>query len=154
MTPLADSALGGRAVVVTGAARGIGAAIAEAILEAGGAVALLDLDRTAVEATARRLDPPGGRTLALVADVTDAGSVVRAAEAAVTRFGPLWGWVNNAGIVKMAPAAAIAPEDFDRELGVNAGGVLIGAQAAYRAFAGKGGAIVNIASNAGKVGFP
>ena len=48
----------------------------------------------------------------------------------------------------------IAPDDFDLELGVNARGVLIGAQAAYRAFAGRGGAIVNIASNAGKVGFP
>jgi meso-butanediol dehydrogenase/(S,S)-butanediol dehydrogenase/diacetyl reductase len=154
MTPLADSALSGRAVAVTGAARGIGAAIVEAILEAGGSVALLDLDRAATEAMARRLDPSGGRTLPLLADVTDADSVGRAAEATVARFGHLSGWVNNAGIVKMAPAAAIAPDDFDWELRVNARGVLIGAQAAYRAFAGKGGAIVNIASNAGKVGFP
>ena len=154
MTPLADSALAGRAIAVTGAARGIGAAIVEAILEAGGSAALLDLDLAATEATARRLDPPGARTLALAADVTSPASVARAAEAAVARFGHLWGWVNNAGIVKMAPAAAIAPDDFDRELAVNARGVLIGAQAAYRAFAGKGGAIVNIASNAGKVGFP
>ena len=154
MTPLADSALAGRAIAVTGAARGIGAAIVEAILEAGGSVALLDLDQAATEVTARRLDPTGARTLALSADVTSAASVARATEAAVARFGHLWGWVNNAGIVKMAPAAAIAPDDFDRELAVNARGVLIGAQAAFRAFAGKGGAIVNIASNAGKVGFP
>jgi meso-butanediol dehydrogenase/(S,S)-butanediol dehydrogenase/diacetyl reductase len=154
VTPLADSALAGRAVVVTGAARGIGAAIVEAVVEAGGSVALLDLDQAATEATARRLDPPGARALGLTADVTKADSVARAADAAVARFGQLWGWVNNAGIVRMAPAAAIAPDDFALELGVNARGVLIGAQAAYRAFAGRGGAIVNIASNAGKVGFP
>jgi NAD(P)-dependent dehydrogenase (short-subunit alcohol dehydrogenase family) len=154
VTALADTALAGRAVVVTGAARGIGAGIAEAILEAGGAAVLFDLDLAATEATARKLDPAGARTLALAADVTDAASVVRAAEAAVGRFGSIWGWVNNAGIVRMAPAAAITPADFDMELAVNARGVLIGAQAAYRAFAGKGGAIVNIASNAGKVGFP
>jgi NAD(P)-dependent dehydrogenase (short-subunit alcohol dehydrogenase family) len=154
VTARADTALVGRTVVVTGAARGIGAGIVEAILEAGGAAALLDLDRAATEATARRLDPSGARTLALAADVTDAAAVAGAAEAAVARFGRLSGWVNNAGIVRMAPAAAIAPDDFDRELAVNARGVLIGAQAAYRAFAGKGGAIVNIASNAGKVGFP
>ena len=154
MTPLADSALTGRTVVVTGAARGIGAGIVEAILEAGGSVVLLDLDLTATEATARGLDPAGARTLALAADVTDPVSVARAAEAAMGHFGHFWGWVNNAGIVKMAPAATIAPDDFDSEFAVNARGVLIGAQAAYRAFAGKGGAIVNIASNAGKVGFP
>jgi len=151
---LADTALAGRAVVVTGAARGIGAGIVEAILAAGGNVALIDLDAAATAASAQRLDPPGARTLALTADVTDAAAVARAADAAIVRFGGLSGWVNNAGIVRMAPAAAIAPDDFDRELAVNARGVLIGAQAAYRAFAGKGGAIVNIASNAGKVGFP
>jgi NAD(P)-dependent dehydrogenase (short-subunit alcohol dehydrogenase family) len=154
VTAFADTMLAGRAVVVTGAARGIGAGIVEAILEAGGTAALLDLNRAATEGTAGKLDPDGTRTLALAADVTDAASVARATEAAVGRFGHLSGWVNNAGIVRMAPAAAIAPADFDLELAVNARGVLIGAQAAYRAFAGKGGAIVNIASNAGKVGFP
>ena len=154
MTGLADNALAGRAVVVTGAARGIGAGIVEAIIAAGGTVTLIDLDIAAAAATAQKLDPPGTHTLALAADVTDAASIARAAEAAEARFGQLSGWVNNAGIVRMAPAAAIAPDDFDHELAVNARGVLIGAQAAHRAFAGNGGAIVNIASNAGKVGFP
>lgn len=154
MNALANDALAGRAVVVTGAARGIGAGIVEAILEAGGAAALLDLDRAAAAATASKLDPAGARTLAFAGDVTDAASVARAAAAAVGRFGHISGWVNNAGIVRMAPAVDITPADFDLELAVNARGALIGAQVAYRAFAGKGGAIVNIASNAGKVGFP
>ena len=54
----------------------------------------------------------------------------------------------------MIPATDYSPEKWDREFQVNVAGVMNGAQAAYRAFAGKGGAIVNIASNAGKVGFP
>src|SRR5262249_27452009 len=108
----------------------------------------------ATAATAERLDPPGTHSLALAADVTDAASVARAADAAVARFGRLSGWANDSRIVRMAPAAAIAPDQFDRRPAGHARGVPIGAQAGYRAFAGSGGAIVNIASNAGKVGFP
>ncbi len=154
MPVLSEQALAGRTIVVTGAARGIGAGIVEAILAAGGSAALLDLDRAAADATARRLDPGGKRTITLAADVTDPTSLAAAAETAAARLGPLGGWVNNAGIVQMVPASAIAPDAWNREFLVNVAGVMNGAQAAFRAFAGKGGAIVNIASNAGKVGFP
>jgi meso-butanediol dehydrogenase/(S,S)-butanediol dehydrogenase/diacetyl reductase len=151
---LASDALAGHAVVVTGAARGIGAGIVEAILAAGGRVALVDLDRRAAEAAAHTLDPGGERTLPLAGNVTDPASLAAAADAAARRLGPLSGWVNNAGIVQMIPATDYSPDKWDREFQVNVAGVMNGAQAAYRAFAGKGGAIVNIASNAGKVGFP
>ena len=153
MSILSETALAGRTIAVTGAARGIGAGITQAILEAGGHVALLDLDANAAAETAKRLDPDGGRTVAITADVTDPASLDAAVAATIERFGALHGWVNNAGIVRMGPAAAITPEGWDFELRVNAGGVMLGAQAAWRAFAGRGGAIVNIASNAGKVGF-
>jgi meso-butanediol dehydrogenase/(S,S)-butanediol dehydrogenase/diacetyl reductase len=86
--------------------------------------------------------------------VADPASLGRAAAAAATRLGPLGGWVNNAGIVQMIPAKDISPEAWGREFQVNVAGVMNGAQAAFRAFAGNGGVIVNIASNAGKVGFP
>src|SRR5258707_14384978 len=125
MTPLWVAALAGGAVVVPGAARAIGAAIVEAILEAGGWAALLDLDLPATEEAAGRLDPPGARTLALAADVTNASSVARAAEAGLARFGHLWGWVNNARILRMAPRAAIGPRDFPLALAANAPGALI-----------------------------
>jgi meso-butanediol dehydrogenase/(S,S)-butanediol dehydrogenase/diacetyl reductase len=151
---LASDALAGRVVVVTGAARGIGAGIVEAILAAGGRVALIDLDRRAAEAAAGALDQGGERTLPLAGDVTRPDTLASAAEAAAKRLGPLSGWVNNAGIVQMIPATEYSPEKWDREFAVNVAGVMNGAQTAYRAFAGKGGAIVNIASNAGKVGFP
>lgn len=153
MSVLSDKALDGRVVVVTGAARGIGAGIAEAALDAGAAVALLDRDEAAARETARRLDASGKRAFAAGADVTDPASLA-AAVAAAARLGTISGWVNNAGIVQMIPAANLTPEAWRREFDVNAGGVMNGAQAARRAFAGRGGAIVNIASNAGKVGFP
>ncbi|HLH51880.1 MAG TPA: SDR family oxidoreductase [Roseiarcus sp.] len=154
MTIFSETALRGRSILVTGAGRGIGAAIAEAALAAGGAVALADLNGELAQETARRLDPSGARTFACAADVADPASLAKAAEAAAARLGALSGWVNNAGIVQMTPAKDFSPEAWRREFDVNVGGVMNGAQAAYRAFAGRGGAIVNIASNAGKVGFP
>lgn len=154
MTTIADTALTGKVVVVTGAARGIGAGIVEAILDAGGSVALVDLDLGAVEDTARRLDPGGARTLPIAGDVTDVSSMHRAAATATDHFAQVHGWVNNAGIVQMLPAVDYSPETWSREFSVNVQGVMNGAQAACRAFGDRGGAIVNIASNAGKVGFP
>jgi NAD(P)-dependent dehydrogenase (short-subunit alcohol dehydrogenase family) len=151
---LSQDALRQRAIAVTGAARGIGAGIVEAALAAGASVALLDVRAELAEETARRLDPPGARTSVHVVDVADPLSLGRAAEAASARLGRLSGWVNNAGIVQMAPAKDLSPEAWRREFEINVAGVMNGAQAAYRAFAGEGGAIVNIASNAGKVGFP
>jgi NAD(P)-dependent dehydrogenase (short-subunit alcohol dehydrogenase family) len=154
MTILSDRALADRVIVVTGAARGIGAGIVEAVLAAGGGAALFDLDEKLATETARRLDPSGARTMAVAADVADPVSLAKAAQTAAARLGRLSGWVNNAGIVQMIPAKDISPEAWSREFQVNVAGVMNGAQAAFRAFGGKGGAIVNIASNAGKVGFP
>ena len=153
MSALSDKALEGGVVVVTGAARGIGAAIVEAALAAGAHVALIDRDEATARETARRLDSSGKRALAVVADVTDAVSLARAAKAAA-QLGTIRGWVNNAGVVQMIAASDLTSEAWRGEFEVNVGGVVNGAQAARLAFAGKGGAIVNIASNAGKVGFP
>jgi meso-butanediol dehydrogenase/(S,S)-butanediol dehydrogenase/diacetyl reductase len=152
MSALSGKALEGSVVAVTGAARGIGAGIVEAALAAGARVALIDRDEATARKTARRLDSSGKRALAFSADVTNPVSLALAAEAAV-QLGAIRGWVNNAGVVQMIAAGDLAPEAWRREFEVNVGGVVNGAQAARLAFAGKGGAIVNIASNAGKVGF-
>jgi meso-butanediol dehydrogenase/(S,S)-butanediol dehydrogenase/diacetyl reductase len=154
MTIIARTALAGRVIAVTGAARGIGAGIVEAILDAGGLVALIDLTAEAAAETAQRLDASGEHVLPLAADVTDPAAMHRVAGAAIERFSKLDGWVNNAGIVQMLPATDYSPETWSREFSVNVQGVVNGAQAACRAFGDRGGAIVNIASNAGKVGFP
>ncbi|HZZ26107.1 MAG TPA: SDR family oxidoreductase [Roseiarcus sp.] len=138
---------------MTGAARGIGAGIVEAALASGARVALIDRDEATARETARQLDSSGKRALAIGADVTDPPSLAEATTAAA-QLGAIRGWVNNAGVVQMIAATDITPEAWRREFEVNVGGVVNGAQAARLAFAGKSGVIVNIASNAGKVGFP
>jgi NAD(P)-dependent dehydrogenase (short-subunit alcohol dehydrogenase family) len=145
------NALNDRVVAVTGGAGGIASGIARAILEAGGRVGLIDLDRTKVEAAAAALEA-GDRVAALVADVTDAEGIDAAMGALRRQMGGLHGLVNNAGIVRLGPAEEVTPDGLDLEMAVNVKGVLLTAQAAARHFGGAG-AIVNIASNAGKVGY-
>jgi len=142
--------LQGRVVVVTGGAGGIGRGIAEAVLEEGGRVALLDLgkDRAAEAAAAI-----GKGVLGIETDVTDAASLEHAFEKIVAECGGLWGLVNNAGVVRMGPAEKITDAGLDLEFAVNVRGVLLASQAAARRFGTAGGAIVNVASNAGKVGY-
>lgn len=144
--------LEGRVIAVTGGAGGIARGIAEAILEAGGRVGLMDLDAAKVEQAALALGG-GERVAGFRADVTDPAGVEQAFSALVARMGRLYGLVNNAGIVRLGPADETTAAGLDLELAVNVKGVLLSAQAAARHFAGKGGAIVNIASNAGKVGY-
>jgi meso-butanediol dehydrogenase/(S,S)-butanediol dehydrogenase/diacetyl reductase len=135
-------------VLVTGAAAGIGAAIAEAFAKAGHAVAVTDLDQEAARATAARLD-----ALALRLDVLDPDSIRSAAETAEQRLGPLEAWVSNAGVSSMGRFTELTGEDWDRNMDVNAKGVfLCGQEAARRLRRNGGGAIVNTASMAGKRG--
>jgi NAD(P)-dependent dehydrogenase (short-subunit alcohol dehydrogenase family) len=143
--------LSGRVIAVTGGAGGIARGIAEAILEAGGAVGLMDLDAGRVEATARTL-AFADRVAAVSGDVTDPASLEAGFRRIADRFGRLDGLVSNAGVIRLGPAADASPADLDLELAVNVKGVYLAAQAASNLFPGKG-AIVNIASNAGKVGY-
>ncbi|WP_349364996.1 MAG: SDR family NAD(P)-dependent oxidoreductase [Roseitalea porphyridii] len=146
--------LDGRVIAVTGGAGGIGQGIAWAIVEAGGRAGLIDLDGNRVEEAAQTLDPSGETVIGLAADVTDRASMDAALGPLRDRFGRFDGLVNNAGIVRLGPATEMKPADFDAEYAVNVKGVLVAAQAAAALMAGKGGAIVNVASNAGKVGYP
>lgn len=145
--------LAGRVIAITGAAGGIGRGIAQAILEAGGDMALLDLPGSRLDEAASALGG-GARVTTATADVTDAASLDRAFGEIVERTGRLDGLVNNAGVVRLGPADAMTAADIDLEMAVNVKGVLLTAQAAARRFGAHGGAIVNIASNAGKVGYP
>ena len=146
------STLKDRVIAVTGGAGGIAAGIGKAILEAGGRVALMDLDRARVETSAGALGA-GDRAIGVAADVTKPASLGAAFDAVAAKWGRLDGLVNNAGVVRLGPAEETTPEGLDLELAVNVKGVLLASQAAAARFAGKGGAIVNIASNAGKVGY-
>jgi NAD(P)-dependent dehydrogenase (short-subunit alcohol dehydrogenase family) len=146
------NALQDRVIAVTGGAGGIARGIAEAILEAGGKVGLLDLAGTKVAEIAKALDASGTRVMAANADVTDPASLDAAFAALTEKFGRFDGLVNNAGVIRMGPAETATSANLDLEFAVNIKGVALASQAAARRLT-NGGAIVNIASNAGKVGY-
>jgi NAD(P)-dependent dehydrogenase (short-subunit alcohol dehydrogenase family) len=142
-----------RKYVVTGAAGGIGAAIVEVLLERGAGVALLDLDPERTAAVAARLDPGSNRTLAIGCDVTDAEQVAAAVEEATNHLGGLDGLVNNAGDIVLDSAWDAQPKDWRRQLEVNLTATFLCSREVGLRLRGRGGAIVNVASNCGKVGY-
>ena len=147
--------LDGHVYLVTGAAGGIGAGISLAIVQAGGSVALADLDLESTEATARAIDPTGQHTLAVRCDVSSDSSVESAVEAVIEQFGRLDGVVNNAGVIELDEARHATSAAWARELDINVTGVFRVCRAALEHLsASDRAAIVNVASNCGKVGFP
>ncbi len=143
--------LQGRHALVTGAARGIGAAIARALALEGAQVTLLGRRLDALERSARALP---GATHAVVADVGDPAQVQAAFAQARERFGPVDILVNNAGQAESAPFAKTSLELWQRMLAVNLTGSFLCAQAALPdMLARRRGRIVNIASTAGQKGY-
>ena len=142
-------------IFVTGAGRGMGRGIAQALAEAGAQVIVGDLAIEPVRETAALVEKLGQSALAVVLNVTEADSVRAAIGAAVDRFGRIDGWVNNAGIVKMDAALDVDIADWERQMRVNVDGLFLCCQLAGKQIQAQatGGAIVNIASNAGKVGY-
>ena len=145
-----------RTVVVTGAARGIGLGIVEALLETRANVVLSDVESDELATAVRNLDPSSERTSSFVADISDEQQVDRLVNHTFERFGGPHGWVNNAGRIELGPALDAPRSALANQLETNVVGLFQCCQAAARAMARRheGGAIVNVASNAGKVGFP
>jgi len=138
--------LAGKVAVVTGAAGGMGRAMAAGFAAAGAAVALLDRDAAACEALAAGL---GGsaRTAALGCDTTDEAGVKAAAEAVAARLGPPDILVNNAGILRPGPLASLGLAEWNALMAVNLTGYLLCAQAFGRPMMERGaGALVHVAS--------
>ncbi len=147
--------LDGRVYIVTGAAGGIGAGISQAIVDAGGSVALADLDLMTTETTTRTIDPTGRHTFAVRCDVGSDRSVAEAVAATVDRFGHLDGVVNNAGVIDMNESRHASSAEWERQLDINVTGVFRMCRAALDHLSSSDqAAIVNVASNCGKVGFP
>ena len=148
-----------RAVLVTGAASGIGRAIASRFLREGDRVAAMDLDLAALEIARSESWPNvGERFMPIAADVSNARDAAAAVAQARERFGRIDVLVNNAGITGGPQATKLhetSVEDFDRVWGVNGRGVFLMCRAALPHMLAQGaGAIVNIASVAGIVAFP
>ena len=146
-----DNSLHGKVALVTGAGRGIGAAVARALVAAGARVALVSRTESDLAALAAELAVPA-RVAVLAGDVADELSVDQVFDAAEARLGPLDILINNAGIPTRRPfeVADYPIDDYDRITGVNLRGAFLCARAALRRMRERrAGVIVNIGSISG-----
>ncbi|OHV58524.1 sorbitol dehydrogenase [Mesorhizobium sp. LCM 4576] len=145
--------LKGKSALITGSARGIGRAFAEAYAREGATVAIADIDLDAAQATAKAI---GSAAYAIQLDVTDQSSIEAAVKAVEAKTGGLDVLVNNAAIFDLAPIVEITRASYEKLFAVNVAGTLFMLQAAARSMIarGRGGRIINMASQAGRRGEP
>ena len=149
------SALADRVVLVTGASRGIGRAIALAVAEAGASLVATATTQAGAEATCREIRALGRRALAVTCDVGRPGDVDRLVSEVLHAFGRIDVLVNNAGTVHRAPAVEMTDEDFDRVLRVNLSGPFYLTRRVLPGMVERGwGRIINISSISGTLGTP
>jgi 3-oxoacyl-[acyl-carrier protein] reductase len=141
----------GRALLLTGAAGGIGRAIAELFAEFGAGIVLADIDESGAAALARRLDPSGRRAESVRLDAGAPADVDRAIERTLARFGRLDFLVTAAAIYEDQLVESMTDAQWRRTLEVNLDSVFYACRRAVPAM-GEGGAIVNIASEAAHIG--
>jgi 3-oxoacyl-[acyl-carrier protein] reductase len=141
------SKLTGKVAIVTGASKGIGAAIAKGLADVGASVVVNyassreGADRVVAEIVGR-----GGKAIAIKADVSKAVDVKRLFDETKKAFGSLHVLVNNAGVYSFAPLEDITEDEFHREFNINVLGVLLASREAMKYFGPDGGSVVNISS--------
>jgi 3-oxoacyl-[acyl-carrier protein] reductase len=139
--------LEGQVAVVTGASKGIGAAIAEHLAAAGAAVVVnYASSRPGADAVVKRIRQTDGKAIAVQADVSKLEDVRRLFAEVEKAFGKLDILVNNAGIYEFGPLAAISVENFHKQFDLNVLGLLLTTQEAVKHFGPSGGSIVNMSS--------
>lgn len=152
-TPLTDLySLKGKNAVITGAAQGIGLAIAKRLAEAGANVVLTDLQEEVVKKTAEELSKATGvKVIGVIHDVSDTGRATEIAELTQKEFGSLDIWVNNAGIFPVMDTLDIGDKEFDFLMNINFRGSFAGAREAAKLMQHNknGGVIINMSSISG-----
>ncbi len=145
--------LEGKSALITGSARGIGRAFAEAYIREGATVAIADIDFERASRTAREI---GESAYAVELDVTKQHSIDTAIRTVEGRAGGLDILINNAALFDLAPIVEIKRESYERLFSINVSGTLFMMQAAAKTMIarGKGGKIINMASQAGRRGEP
>jgi 3-oxoacyl-[acyl-carrier protein] reductase len=143
--------LKGKAAVVTGASKGIGAGIALTLAKAGAAVAVnYQNDRAGAEKVVAQIETAGGKALAIQADVSKAAEVAALFETAVQAFGTIHIVVNNAGVFTFGPVDSITEESFHESFSTNVLSAILTTQQALKYFPETGGSIINISSGSSK----
>jgi NAD(P)-dependent dehydrogenase (short-subunit alcohol dehydrogenase family) len=145
--------LKGKSALITGSARGIGKAFAEAYVREGATVAIADIDLEAAEKAAAEI---GKNAYPVRLDVSDLSSIEAAVKVVEARTGGLDILINNAALFDLAPIVEITKASYEKLFSVNVAGTLFMLQAAARSMIarGKGGRIINMASQAGRRGEP
>ncbi len=144
----------GKTIVITGASRGIGAALARRFAREGGAV-VVSANEPACEAVAADIVASGGKAVAKLADVTSKKDVQALYDAAEQAFGEVDVSVQNAGIITIARIEAMTESEWDKVMEVNTKGVFLCCQEAIARFRkhGRGGRLINTASGQARQGF-
>lgn len=155
MSVFAPDALADQVILVTGASRGIGAAIAVACAEAGANVAVGYLEDTdGAGATLTAVRSHGREAEAFAADVRDEAQVDAMVEAVLDRFGTIDGLVNNAGVIAERPVAEMTIDEWRQMIDVDLTGAFLCSRAVLPGMLTRGsGSIVMIASRLGQIGF-
>ncbi|MER8849259.1 MULTISPECIES: L-iditol 2-dehydrogenase [Mesorhizobium] len=145
--------LQGKSALITGSARGIGRAFAEAYVREGATVAIADINLEAAQKTAAAI---GDNAYPVKLDVTDQASIDAAVKAVEDKAGGLDILINNAALFDLAPIVEVSRASYEKLFSVNVAGTLFMLQAAARSMIarGKGGRIINMASQAGRRGEP
>jgi meso-butanediol dehydrogenase / (S,S)-butanediol dehydrogenase / diacetyl reductase len=147
--------LSGRAAYVTGASRGIGRGIAQALANEGASVVVVDIEAAAAESVADEIRRAGGKADFRVVDVTKWSELVALVADVERQFGQLDIAVNCAGVISVAAVEDVAEAEWDRVMDINAKGVFLSCKAAVPAMKRNGfGRIINISSVSGKDGYP
>ena len=139
--------LSGKVAIVTGASKGIGAAIARRFAEAGAAVAVnYASDKAGADRVVEEIVRKGGKAVAIQASVSKGADVKRLFAETKAKLGAPSILVNNAGVFSFAPIEAVTEEDVERQFGTNVLGTLLASKEAVAAFDGAGGSIINLST--------
>lgn len=139
--------LANKVALVTGASKGIGAAIAKHLAAAGASVVVnYSSSKAGADAVVAEIKAAGGQAVAVQGDVSKPADITRFVTEAKAAFGKLDILVNNAGVYEFAPLEAITPEHYHRQFNINVLGLLLTTQEAVKHFPATGGSVINIGS--------